>query len=262
MLESLKRFLRVYPLPIFVLLLTFVVYYFAFEFFKKQNNAQTPISQEESMQITQDSNQDVQSPQDSAQVAQTELENTQTTQEVAPLPESQPANLEFPESKPIYLTTNVRSLNIRKTPNANAAVVGKFTANARFIKLDEQDGWALIGDSTSANPVGWVLQSFTQEVKKEMEQEVAQNIEPAMASKIESKDTNNVESQNLSLYASKVPSLNIRENPNTEARILGKLTPNDSVIILAENGIWVKIQDSNATGKNGWVVRRSLIPRN
>lgn len=261
MLESLKRFFRVYPLPIFVLLLTFVIYYFAFELFKKQNSAQTPISQEESMQITQDSNQDVQSPQDSMQVTQTELENTQTTQEVAPPLESQPANLESPESKTIYLTTNVRSLNIRKTPNANAAVVGKFTAHARFIKLDEQDGWALIGDSTSANPVGWVLQSFTKEVKEEMQQEVAQ-IESTMESKTESKDTNNVESQNLNLYTSKVPSLNIRENPNTEARILGKLTPNDSVIILAENGIWVKIQDSSATCKNGWVVRRSLIPRN
>ena len=263
MLESLKRFLRVYPLPIFVLLLTFVVYYFAFELFKKQSSTQTPISQEESMQITQDS--EVTNTQDSTQTAQIEpIESTETTQEVAQLPESQLPSLELPESKTIYLTTNVRSLNIRKTPDTNAAIVGKFIANATFIQLEEQNGWVLIGDSTTTNPVGWVLQRFTQEVKKEQDnkQEVAQNVESTMESKVESTSTNNTESQNTILYASKVPSLNIRENPSTEARIVGKLTPNDSVAIIAEDGIWVKIQDSNATGKNGWVVRRSLIPHN
>lgn len=263
MLESLKRFLRVYPLPIFVLLLTFVVYYFAFELFKKQSSTQTPISQEESMQITQDS--EATNTQDSTQIAQIEpIESTETTQEVAQLPESQLPSLELPESKTIYLTTNVRSLNIRKTPDTNAAIVGKFIANATFIQLEEQNGWVLIGDSTTTNPVGWVLQRFTQEVKKEQDnkQEVAQNIESTMESKAESTSTNNTESQNTILYASKVPSLNIRENPSTEARIVGKLTPNDSVAIIAEDGIWVKIQDSNATGKNGWVVRRSLIPHN
>ena len=263
MLESLKRFLRVYPLPIFVLLLTFVVYYFAFELFKKQSSTQTPISQEESMQITQDS--EATNTQDSTQIAQIEpIESTETTQEVAQLPESQLPSLELPESKTIYLTTNVRSLNIRKTPDTNAAIVGKFIANATFIQLEEQNGWVLIGDSTTTNPVGWVLQRFTQEVKKEQDnkQEVAQNVESTMESKVESTSTNNTESQNTILYASKVPSLNIRENPSTEARIVGKLTPNDSVAIIAEDGIWVKIQDSNATGKNGWVVRRSLIPHN
>lgn len=44
MLESLKKFLKVYPLPIFVLLFSFVIYYSAFEIIRKKEI--TPIAAE------------------------------------------------------------------------------------------------------------------------------------------------------------------------------------------------------------------------
>ncbi|TLD81242.1 SH3 domain-containing protein [Helicobacter sp. MIT 11-5569] len=256
--ESLKKILKVYPLPIFVLLLTFVVYYSAFELLNKKERAQAPISQEESMQnIASDSNEDNTQP---IQIpSQDLLSPTETeTEDSLIMPQ------QLPEIKQeTYLTSSVKSLNIRKNTNTDAPIVGKLTPEQIAISLEEKEGWVLLADSNTKEPIGWVLKRFTKEVALEnaAEAEVAkQQIEqPQMESEI--LQTEDLTTQATQLYTSKVPSLNIRETPSTEARILNKLTPNDSVSIIESNGIWVKIQDANAGNKNGWVVRRSLILR-
>lgn len=274
MLESLKKILKVYPLPIFVLLLTFVAYYSAFEFLKQKESTQAPISQEESMQ--------------SILSAETSQEIMQEIPKEAETPDSQmrieePLTIpqQLPETKPIvYLTSAVKSLNIRQDTNIQSAIVGKLTPAQMVLSLDEKDGWILLADSNTKEPIGWALKRFIAEVEAPQSiAETMQNLDSQMA---DLKATQSVESQNVeskidsnltnpktpeipqqtTLYASRVPSLNIREAPSTEAKILNKLTPNDAVSIVEENGSWVKIQDSNASGKNGWVVRRSLILRN
>lgn len=257
MLESLKKILKVYPLPIFVLLLTFVAYYSAFEFLKKKEPTQDPISQEESMQNIAESPQETK--QEIPKEIQVQANQTITVITEAPLTAPQ----QLPEPKPIiYLTSNVESLNVRKGTNTQSPIVGKFTPTQVAISLEEKEGWVLLADTNTKEPIGWVLKRFVKEV------EAQQNMESKMdllATETIAPKTQNIPqietSQNEALYASRVPSLNIRENPNTEARILNKLTPNDAVRIIETDGIWVKIQDSTASGKNGWVVRRSLVLR-
>lgn len=245
MLENLKKILKVYPLPIFVLLLTFVVYYSAFELLKKKESTQLPVSEEESMQSV------AEIPQSAQQVLIQEA-RTQPSQIPLEAPLTTPQQL--PESNPIvFLTSLVKSLNIRQDTNTQSPIVGKLTPTQTAISLDERDGWVLLADSNTKEPIGWALKRFTKEIEAPQKLESKINVAtPQTLIQTETKQA---------LYASKVPSLNIRENPSTEARILNKLTPSDAVSIVETNGIWVKIQDSTTSGKNGWVVRRSLILR-
>ncbi|WP_299546128.1 SH3 domain-containing protein [uncultured Helicobacter sp.] len=249
MLESLKKILKVYPLPIFVLLLTFVIYYSAFELLKKKESLQTPISEEESMQSI------IETPKEIAREIPKEAQQSPLE---APLATPQ----QLPEQKPIsHLTSRVKSLNIRKDTNTQSHIVGKLTPAQTAISLEERDGWILLADSSTKEPIGWALKRFVKETTTPaMESNINPNITEAPQT-MESKMDSNITEASQALYASKVPSLNIRENPSTEARILNKLTPNDAVSIIETNGIWVKIQDSTANGKNGWVVKRSLILR-
>lgn len=249
MLESLKRILKVYPLPIFVLLLAFVVYYFAFELLKQQEYTQNPISQEESMQ---DSTQILANAREDSNTLEIIQEKQEAEQEIL-TEELKEITPELPKPQAIFLTTQVKSLNIRAIPSTQGRIVGKFTANSRWLKIDEKDGWVLVGDLVLTNPIGWVLKQYIQELQTEDNAQVSQTSQGVNAPK------QGVEE----IYTSRVPSLNIREAPSTEAQIVGKLTPNDFVEIIATQGPWAQIRGArNAnTSKSGWVVRRSLILR-
>lgn len=262
MFESLKKFLKVYPLPIFVLLLTFVVYYSAFELFKQKEEQQAPITQEESMQdvanetqiAQEDSKPQTQAPQATEESqALVESIEAQTEQEAIKALEDVLENMiqapqQLPESRPmIYLTSSVKSLNIRQNPSIEAPIVGKLTPQQMMVGLEEKNGWILLADSNTKEPIGWGLKHFIKEVR------ILQNTANAQI-----QNPQNIE---VPIYTSRVASLNIREMPNLEANILNKLTPDDAVSIVEINGVWARIQDINASGKNGWVVRRSLILR-
>ncbi|MBX7491040.1 SH3 domain-containing protein [Helicobacter turcicus] len=255
MLESFKKILKVYPLPVFVLLLTFVVYYSAFELLKKKESTQNPISLEESMQNIAN----VENPQEAEAEREAQTQTPQITTE-APLTTPQ----QLPEAKPIvYLTSAVKSLNIRKDTSTQSPIVGKFTPTQMAIILEEKEDWILLADSNTREPIGWVLKHFVKEVENPENIESNANYNIAESKALETEIPLKVEnSQQRALYTSRVSSLNIRETPSTEAKILNKLTPNDAVSIVEESGIWVRIQDFNASGKDGWVVRRSLILRN
>lgn len=390
MLESLKKFLKVYPLPIFVLLLSFVIYYSAFEIIRKKEI--TPIAPETEVDsmlgeenkiatnVTElpkpltESNptqQEVQTTENlSTQEAQTQPIQPQKTylstnvkslnirqepsttaaiagkltptEQVILLEErgdwiliadagdekplgwimkkfsyeitlptqvlSQEQNIELPESlvapisttaNKIYVTSNVRSLNIRQEPNATSAVIGKLTPSHKAILLEQRGEWIMIGTSEEGKVLGWILKSYTQEIPQEimipdtkpanpMNAEskpipavpntlaLAQNDVPlqqatntpdlnAANAEIPNAQNANAPIQNTRdtpIYTSKVPSLNIRELPSTDTPIIGKLTPNDSVIIVETQDDWVRILDANTPSiKNGWVVRRSLVTR-
>ncbi|WP_297731620.1 SH3 domain-containing protein [Helicobacter sp. UBA3407] len=394
MLESLKKFLKVYPLPIFVLLFSFVIYYSAFEIIRKkeitpiaaeteadsmlskENKIATNIAESPTKPFTESnptqSQQEVQATENlSAQEVQNQpIQPPKTylstnvkslnirqepsttaaiagkltpTEQVILLEEkgdwiliadagdekplgwimkkfsyeitfpiqvlSQEQNIELPKSlvapvsttaNKIYVTSNVRSLNIRQEPNATSAVIGKLTPSHKVILLEQRGEWIMIGTSEEGKVLGWILKSYTQEIPKEimisdtkpanvintesnpipampstlvptqnnapLQQTItnAANLNAANAEipNVQNANTPIQNTQDTPIYTSKVPSLNIRELPSTDTPIIGKLTPNDSVIIVETQDAWVRILDANTPSiKNGWVVRRSLVTR-
>lgn len=393
MFKSLKKFLKVYPLPIFVLLLSFVIYYFAFELLRTRGIHLTPQTEADSMrgennpiitstiepiQPTQ-SNVAMQSQEIETPPVQEPLDEPQIQPMKAPkiylstnakslnirqepnttsaivgrltpadqiilvedkgewiyvadsnsekplgwimkrfsykiTPQTQDQEVLIPEipnnaqellapapipTNKVYLTSNVRSLNIRQEPNATAPIIGKLTPSHKALLLEQRGEWILIGTSEEGKVLGWILKSYTQEIPQEImisetrnvnsnqistESQINANVPQAISpTPVSPTPTHtNIESQTLSqiqsnqadantpiqstqsspIYTSRVPSLNIRELPSTDTPIVGKLTPNDSVIIVETRDVWVRILDANTPSiKNGWVVRRSLIER-
>ncbi|WP_297812344.1 SH3 domain-containing protein [uncultured Helicobacter sp.] len=367
MLDSLKKFLKVYPLPIFVLLLTFVIYYSAFELLReKKSNVVVPQTEADSMldnsnqtamntikptELEPDLPNETQStiieipqePQDELiQIPKTYIStdtkslnirqepNTTSaiigkltpadqtilleekgdwifiadveserplgwimkrfSKEITPSSPSSTQTIESRElpTAPItlhqtYITSNVRSLNIRQEPNTTSAIIGKLTPSHKAVILEERGEWILIGTFEDSKVLGWILKSLSQEIPQEITISETKNFTPANTSQLSRATQTNTESltqdekpttktalpgdsiqstQDAPLYTSRVPSLNIRQLPSTDTPVIGKLTPNDSVIIVETQDIWVRILDANTPSiKNGWVVRRSLTLR-
>lgn len=359
MFESLKKFLKVYPLPIFVLLLSFVIYYSAFELLrKKENDSAMPQTEVDSMLTSNNQ---------TAQVAANDIAYMEIDLcEVLASKEPQEAQNEPAQTPKTYLTSNAKSLNIRKEPNTTSAIVGKLTPADETILLEEKGEWIFIADATSEKPLGWIMKRFSKEIEipeqnmesqelfaaptttqkplvtasvrslnirqepnttsdvigkltpshkatileergewiligtfednkvlgwilKRLSQEIPQevtistepttltNTMPQLSVPEQSLTQNEAQIQKTEenkplevaqstpeapLYTSRVPSLNIRQLPSTDTPVIGKLTPNDSVIIVETQDVWVRILDANTPSvKNGWVVRRSLTLR-
>ncbi len=232
MLTNIKRFFKIYPLPIFVLLLVFAIYYSIFEVLKKKDlKSSKPLTEVELMQ--------------NEYPKQNDFEPTSPTPQTpkAELPTPQPMQPTFPENTKPLITSKVASLNIRQEPNTTSAIIGKLTPNIQAIVLEDDKEWLLIGTSQNSKALGWVLKAYTKALPQKI---IAQEIEEI----------------NLDLpqfFTSLAPRLNIRQAPSTQAEILGVLTPQDSVEILESAGEWVKIQDINPTSsKSGWVMRKFL----
>lgn len=212
------------------------------------------------------------------------------TQEIAPLVQTQTSqpqqSLAAPTTTPkIYITSNVSSLNIRQEPDTNSAIIGKLTPSHKAVLLEEKGEWILIGTFEDGRVLGWILKSLSHELPQEIKISESRDFIPSQRESqttltpIELESQNNQAqpqqpqmsetkqetpplAQDAPLYTSRVASLNIRELPSTDTPVVGKLTPNDSVIIVETQDIWVRILDANTPSiKNGWVVRRSLVPR-
>ena len=235
MLDSIKRFFKIYPIPIFVLLLVFIIYYSVFEILRKQEIVSTqPITEAESMQ-----NEFV-APLQPQQNTQTQKNENHIPQK--PIPAKQETSTQNTKT---YITTKVRALNIRQEPNTTSPIIGKLTSNMQAVILEDNGEWLLIGATQNNNTLGWVLKNYTKILPKtpiihDME-EITLDIHIPQ------------------YYTSKVPRLNIRQEPNTTSNVLGTLTPDDSIEILETKGDWVRFQDINPSSqKNGWVMRRFL----
>ena len=233
-METIKRFLKVYPLPIFIVLLTFIIYYFAFETLlenkKGSENKEKPQTEIDSM-ATLDSNQ------------------TSPTPSIPPVAvEAEPPTPLEPPQEEQYFTqvfSTTPSLNIREKPSTQAGIVGKFTQNDTAILLEEQNGWILLGNIDNQAPMGWVLKTYT---RTEENKKIASSTAPS-ASLLPSKE--------IILITASVPSLNIRENSSTTSQVLGKLTPNLTAYILEDNGDgWILIGDSINKKPLGWVLKQ------
>lgn len=276
MFESLKKFLKVYPLPIFVLLLSFVIYYSAFELLrKKENDSAMPQTEVDSM--FNKNNQTIQTATNN--IEPVDIQPNQPQPDVIEKPqEPQDEPIQTPKT---YITSNTKSLNIRQEPNTTSDVIGKLTPSHKATILEERGEWILIGTFEDNKVLGWILKRFSQEIPQEVtistEPTMPTNTIPQLPAPEQSLTQNEAQIQKTEeskplevaqstpeapLYTSRVPSLNIRQLPSTDTPIIGKLTPNDSVIIVETQDVWVRILDANTPSvKNGWVIRRSLTLR-
>ncbi|MCL9820678.1 SH3 domain-containing protein [Helicobacter sp. 14348-15] len=235
MLSNIKRFFKIYPLPIFVLLLVFTIYYSIFEVLKKQDlKTAQPITEAELMQneIPKES------PITPKPIQESKLETPQPKL-ATPAENKMEEKVENNE----IITSKVPSLNIRQEPNVNSPIIGKLTPHIQAIILEDDGKWLLIGANQNSKALGWVLKSYTK----------------ILPQKAILQETQEIKIDLPRFFTSLAPRLNIRQTPSTEAKILGSLTPEDSVEILENTGEWVKIQDINPTSnKSGWVMKKFL----
>ena len=130
----------------------------------------------------------------------------------------------------IYGYTNLgianveETLNVRETPSANSSMVGKMPKNAAGEILETLDGWykILSGDVTGYVSADYLI---TGEEAAARAEEVKQTIATV-----------------------KTPTLNVREEPNTECSILALMPQGEELNVLEDLSGWVKVDLDNTNG--------------
>lgn len=130
----------------------------------------------------------------------------------------------------IYGYTNLgianveETLNVRETPSADSSMVGKMPKNAAGEILETLDGWYKI---QSGDVTGYVSADYliTGEEAAARVEEVKQTIATV-----------------------KTPTLNVREEPNTECSILALMPQGEELNVLEDLSGWVKVDLDNTNG--------------
>lgn len=130
----------------------------------------------------------------------------------------------------IYGYTNLgianveETLNVRETPSADSSMVGKMPKNAAGEILETLDGWYKI---QSGDVTGYVSADYliTGEEAAARAEEVKQTIATV-----------------------KTPTLNVREEPNTECSILALMPQGEELNFLEDLSGWVKVDLDNTNG--------------
>lgn len=130
----------------------------------------------------------------------------------------------------IYGYTNLgianveETLNVRETPSADSSIVGKMPKNAAGEILETLDGWYKI---QSGDVTGYVSADYliTGEEAAARAEEVKQTIATV-----------------------KTPTLNVREEPNTECSILALMPQGEELNVLEDLSGWVKVDLDNTNG--------------
>ena len=277
MLESIKRFFKVYPLPIFIILLSFTIYYFIFETMRNQEEKKVlALTEEESRKadalVNNDANleaslKEVVKGQESQKgVANTQAQNPNNTQKIEtkqgiaqketlknekneiPLQQKLEEKLEKESIEEEYtiIASNVRVLNVREMPWAESRLLAKLEFGKEAVLLDEREGWLLLGELNSKEPIGWVAKRFIRTKEK-----------PKITQKENVKqETQKQEvTEEKRLVTSSVASLNIRQDASQNAEVVGKLTPQNRVFIAQKDSKgWVLIVDEKSGKTLGWVL--------
>lgn len=130
----------------------------------------------------------------------------------------------------IYGYTNLgianveETVNVRETPSADSSMVGKMPKNAAGEILETLDGWYKI---QSGDVTGYVSADYliTGEEAAARAEEVKQTIATV-----------------------KTPTLNVREEPNTECSILALMPQGEELNVLEDLSGWVKVDLDNTNG--------------
>lgn len=115
-------------------------------------------------------------------------------------------------------------MNVRETPSADSSMVGKMPKNAAGEILETLDGWYKI---QSGDVTGYVSADYliTGEEAAARAEEVKQTIATV-----------------------KTPTLNVREEPNTECSILALMPQGEELNVLEDLSGWVKVDLDNTNG--------------
>lgn len=248
MLESIKRFFKVYPLPIFIIVLSFTIYYFVFEVIRDQDTKKNlAITEEESRKADTIANADKEDLDTKIVVDKT---NIKDKKEISLQEKLEKKVLEEGKEEELKrAVANVRILNVREMPWAQSKLLAKLEFGQESVLLDEKEGWLLLGELHSKEPIGWVAKRFVKIIKDEnkIENEEAQ-------------ETQKIQDFEQKLITSRVSSLNIRKEASQEGQVIGKLTPKLTAYILEENPQgWVLIGDAEGKRALGWVLKSYVI---
>ncbi len=122
-------------------------------------------------------------------------------------------------------------LNVRSEPNPDAQVVEQVVHNERYRILGQQEGWIQISD-------GYISADFV-EVRYALNEARKLDLKTMVLNMYDQIGISNVNNY-----------LNIREEPNEEGKIIGKMTSKSAGEILetTEDGQWYKIKSGPVTG--------------
>ena len=122
-------------------------------------------------------------------------------------------------------------LNVRSEPNPDAQVVEQVVHNERYRILGQQEGWIQISD-------GYISADFV-DVRYALNEARKLDLKTMVLNMYDQIGISNVNNY-----------LNIREEPNEEGKIIGKMTSKSAGEILetTEDGQWYKIKSGPVTG--------------
>lgn len=235
---NIKSLFKLYTIPILALFLGFGLYYVIFIGTNKQKEDSS--AEDFTPAILSQPQMNYHKEQDKIEESSKNINNIETTPQITDLSDRNPkdvAPLSPLSSTPSSATMNDSSidevpkiskhpslyvvlgktLNIRKSPDISSEVVGKVTYSQKIEVEFIRDDWAKLKEK------GWVYARLLQPVKD-------QNLTEAPKK----------ENAYAKIYrTSKV--INIRSEPTTSSKIVGKLSPNESVEVKSiENG-WAKV---------------------
>lgn len=130
-----------------------------------------------------------------------------------------------------------KTLNIRKTPDISSEILGKLRYKQNIEVEFIRDEWAKLKDE------GWVYARLLQPVKNTNAQEANPAEIPQEKAAINTTQMQKIamgKTPSVRIYkTSKV--INIRSKPTTSSKIVGKLTPNQSIEVRAVENGWAKV---------------------
>lgn len=232
---SFKLLLRLYYLPFFIFVLGFGLYYFIFRLYTYD------IDQEVNPNLANEST----IPLESAPIAAAPA--TEPTAEL-PMPTIVPqvAVIEPTESVATATTeptapnlvnanafiVDVRSLNVRNKPVSGAPIIASVARGDVIEVARQENGWAQIDVNGTK---GWVTTRFLRPLNSSIANVAAQPA-PEIAGAV---------------YEVIADSINVREQPSTRARVVGKKLQKDSIMAIEEKNGWVRTQE-------GWIYKNLL----
>lgn len=153
-------------------------------------------------------------------------------------------NINTEEENKDILTTgyegNLTSdVEIKILPSINSSVIATINKDTEFKIVDVMNKWCHI-QTESAD--GWVLLSKITSNGTETENKDNEKQDNKA-------EDNQTSSETKAVKYVKAESLNVREEPNTDCKVISEVFENDELIVIEDNGDgWLKIQKGDVTG--------------
>lgn len=135
-----------------------------------------------------------------------------------------------------YYVTAKSGLTLRRGPGTNYARVSTLEYGVRMWVTEKKDGWAKIkGARSQKGALGWVSMNY---LSKKLPQSSAKS-----------------GNDDIGSYIVTASTLNVRQNPNSSGKIIGKFSYGTRLVLMNHNGKWREAIGTGTNGRqlNGWV---------